>query len=149
MLFYKNRYLIAVYDLDGEILEDVMASKSEREIFLNKMGTPVDDSDFFNKLIKRHKKDFPLIKARNIGKVFYFIDVFEPHNDAFKDCDKEFLQECFVEDICGKLKKYRIHKQMLRKIVKNYKIENTPLNGVNLNEIESVDKILDTISKSR
>ena len=149
MLLYKKRFLIAVYDLDGETLEDVIATKAERERFLNKIGTKVDDSEFFCKIVKRYKKDFPLIRAEKIGKMFYFIDVFENHNDTFKECDKEFLQECFIEDVYDKMQKYKVYKQALVKVAKKYKIENTPLNGVNLNEIESVDKILDTISKSR
>lgn len=149
MLFYKKRYLIAVYDLDGETLEDVIATKVERERFLKKIGTKVDDSEFFCKIIKRYKKDFPLIKAEKIGKMFYFIDVFEPHNDAFKECDKKFLQECFIEDVCDKMQKYKIYRQEVMRVAKNYKVEKMPLNGLKLNEIKSVNKILDTISKSR
>lgn len=149
MLFYKKRYLIAVYDLDGETLEDVIASKAERERFLKKIGTKVDDSEFFCKIIKRYKKDFPLIKAEKIGKMFYFIDVFESHNDLFKECDKIFLQECFVEDVCRRMRKYNVCKKKIKGIAQKYKIKEMALNRANLNETQSVDKILDAISKSR
>lgn len=149
MLFYKKRYLIAVYDYTGEVLEDVIISKKDREKFFKKIDSQIDSSEFFCNMIKRYKNDFPYIKAERIKKIFYFIDVFENHNDIFNDCDKKFLQECFMEDIHEKGQRHKICKQDLMRIAKNYKIEKMPLNGANLNEIKSVDKILDTISKSR
>lgn len=82
---YKGKYIIAVYDSNDEDLLGVFDNPNELEKLL--------DTKYAKTIIARYIKTFgtfPVIKCNKYN--FYFIDIYETHNDIFKREDKEFLK---------------------------------------------------------
>lgn len=87
---YKNRYLIAMYDMQDEwILTYDNVDQISKDLGL----------DYFETVLSRRIREqgtFPII---TIGRrKFCFIDVLEEHNDCFKEDDKKFME--FIEKRC-------------------------------------------------
>lgn len=76
--FYRDKYLIAVYDKDDYLIN---IASSPSEIFSNISESSA--RSYLNKVFKGK------IKNENI----YFIDVFEKHNDIFAEEDNIFLRQ--------------------------------------------------------
>ena len=83
---FKNRYIIAVYSANGEDLLGVYDNPQDMERLLQ--------TKYADCIISRYIKTFgtfPIIQCNSY--VFYFIDVFEKHNDVFAEEDRIFLKE--------------------------------------------------------
>ena len=82
---YKNRYLIALYDRDDEYCCGVFDNIEELSVFV--------DVKFLKCVISRAIKNYKVLPSISYGKYnYYFIDIYEKHNDCFADEDKEFLK---------------------------------------------------------
>lgn len=96
-IFYKGKYIIAIYAEDGETLLDIVSTTREMRDFLGKEGIVTPSANFINKMLKRHIREFPYIPNTKLNKIFFFINVYEKNNDIFKECDKNFIDFCKKE----------------------------------------------------
>jgi hypothetical protein len=80
---YKGKYLIAVYDREGETLFGVFDNFDDIKSFgLKSLKTS----------ISRYQAIYGFIPNIIMGKFQYvFIDIFEKNNDCFKEEDKNFV----------------------------------------------------------
>lgn len=93
-IFYKNRYVIALYTLEGEFIVDVINNVAEMEDYIRREGIKDSGAHFLNQLLRKHCGEFPYIEYPTLKVAFFFIDVYERHNDIFKECDTEFIKYC-------------------------------------------------------
>ncbi len=81
---YKGRYLICVYS-KYEILLDVFENAKEVQEFLNSRGAHYSLNGVYSKL--NH-----ILKGKCNSSLIKFVDVFETHDDVFKEEDELFLK---------------------------------------------------------
>lgn len=122
-MLYKKKYLIAVYDEDGEFLEDVLVSEEDRKNFLESKGIKAKPKHFFANMVHRHKGQFPFIKHDQTKNIFYFVNVLERHNDTFSECDLVFLNWYISQEFERVNRKGIIWHNYRRKIEKSAKLK--------------------------
>ncbi len=80
---YQGRYLVCFYAKD-ETLVDVFENAKEVQEFLNVRGAHYTLNDVYSKL--NH-----VLKGKCKSSMIKFVDVFETHDDVFKEEDALFL----------------------------------------------------------